>query len=124
MSAYPAHVLEHYRAPRNRRGVPDATHGHTVSNPLCGDEVTVRLRVAGGAVADAGWGGVGCAVAVAAASLLTEHVRGRPAGEVAAMGRDEALALVDAPLNPARTRCASLAWEAVRGALAADAGDK
>lgn len=124
MTAYPAHVLEHYRAPRNRRAVPDATHGHSVSNPLCGDEVTVRLRVEGGTVVDAGWEGVGCAVAVAAASLLTEHVRDRVAGEVAALTLDGALALVGAPLNQARTRCASLAWEAVRGALASGAADK
>ncbi len=120
MTAYPAHVLEHYRAPHNRRAMPEATHQHKADNPLCGDEVTVHLRVADGVVVDASWEGVGCAVSVAAASLLTKRWNGAPVAEVQAMTREEVLALVDAPLNPTRKRCASLAWEAAQAALQSD----
>lgn len=123
MTAYPAHVLEHYRDPRNRRTLSDATHHHTVSNPLCGDEVSIFLRVRDGMVEDAGWEGVGCAVAVAGASLLTESVRGRAYEEVASMERDHALDLIDAPLNETRRRCATLAWEAATGAASSAASN-
>ncbi len=117
MVAYPAHVLEHYKDPHNRGPLPGTTHEHTATNPLCGDEVTLHLRVEDGVVVDASWEGVGCAVSVAAASLLTDAWRGRPVADVVGMAEADVLRLVDAPLGEARRRCATLAWEAGRSAL-------
>ncbi len=101
--------------------MPEATHSHRADNPLCGDEVTVFLQLDGDIVADASWEGVGCAVSIAAASLLTNHWIGKPLGDVLAMNQEAVMDLVDAPLNDARRRCASLAWEAGLAALGSPA---
>jgi nitrogen fixation NifU-like protein len=125
-------VVDHGRRPRNRRPMPDATHACEGFNPICGDHFTLRLRVDDGVVAAATFEGEGCAISTASASLLTEAVRGRSAGEFELLFGD-VLALAtggrpDRPLGklealsgvsafPMRVKCATLAWHAARGAL-------
>jgi nitrogen fixation NifU-like protein len=74
---YQATIVDHDRAPRNAGTLPDATHHATVDNPLCGDVVTVHARIADGAVHELRFEGRGCALARAAASIMTTLVRGR-----------------------------------------------
>ena len=128
-------ILDHYRRPRNRRPLPEATAESTLRNPLCGDEVTMRLRVDGDVVADAAYAGQGCSISQAAASMLTEAVRGRTRAEAAALLADYAAMLADRhrPAEqlppgdlralsgvarfPARVRCGMMAAEALGRAL-------
>jgi nitrogen fixation NifU-like protein len=132
-------ILDHHRRPRNRGELADATARASVRNPLCGDEVAMAVAVRGGVVREARFTGQGCAISRAAASLLTEAVRGRAAAEAAALVRDYA-AMVGDPRAPAaerlgqlgalrgvarvpgRVRCALLPAEALARALEAPAG--
>ena len=75
---YQATIVDHDRAPRNLGALAGATHHATVDNPLCGDVVTMHIRVADGAVQEVAFEGRGCALSRAAASIMTTMVQGRP----------------------------------------------
>lgn len=132
-------ILDHYRAPRNR--APDLAdadvHVHH-NNPLCGDELDLRLRVANGSVAaiDAVvYDGEGCSISMASASAMTEAVAGREledaedlAQSFRAMMHGDDVAREDDLLDgiafsgvakfPVRVKCALLGWMALRDAIA------
>lgn len=134
---YEGLVLEHAKRPRNQGRLARATHAAAADNPLCGDEIRVELEIAEGGVRAAGFEGRACAIATASASLMTEHLRGRSLGDVAAL-RARMAALFRAPSDeaaaaaqlgelavfagvrryPVRVRCAALAWDALGRALA------
>jgi nitrogen fixation NifU-like protein len=127
-------VFDHNRHPRNFHALDGADHVAEGYNPLCGDQLTVYLRVEDGVVAEASFVGHGCAISTASASLMTEAVKGRPVAEVEALFRDVHALLTDAPPPgrdfgklavlagvrefPARVKCASLAWHTLHNALA------
>ena len=114
---YGSVITEHFRRPRNQGSLPDATASAEVANPLCGDRIRVAVLVDGGRIAEARFVANACAICVAAASLLTEHVRGMPPDDAMRFGDDGLLALVGT-VPAARTRCATLPGEALRRALA------
>jgi nitrogen fixation protein NifU and related proteins len=64
-------ILDHYKSPRNKRGLEEATASVHGNNPLCGDEVTVHLRLEDGRVAEAAFEGQGCSISQASASMMT-----------------------------------------------------
>jgi nitrogen fixation NifU-like protein len=127
-------ILDHNRLPRNfgRLEPADATaDGH---NPLCGDRLTVSLRLSGDTIADIRFEGKGCAISTASASLMSEAVKGRDRAAVHELfTRVHALltqsgAPVDESLGklaalsgvrefPARVKCASLCWHTLNAAL-------
>jgi nitrogen fixation NifU-like protein len=127
-------ILDHNKKPRNfgRLDPADAlANGH---NPLCGDRLTVTLRLDGDRIDDVKFEGHGCAISVASASMMTEAVKGHSRAEVAALF-DKVHALLtqqDAPSAdlgklaalsgvrefPARVKCASLCWHTLNAALA------
>ena len=125
-------IVEHGRSPRNEGPLPGATHEATAKNPLCGDRVTVRVRVDGGEVREARFEARGCMIARASASLMTEAIAGRSVNDARALARTlEALACGDPPPAdagtleplrgvrefPARRACVTLAWHALEEAL-------
>ena len=128
-------ILDHYRRPRNKGTLEGATSQAILRNPLCGDEVEVRVQMAEGRVADVRFSGQGCSISQASASMMTELVKGRTPEEVqtlgerfAAMIRGDAEAAADKALGPARAlsgvsrfptrvKCALIAWEAVARAV-------
>jgi nitrogen fixation protein NifU and related proteins len=130
-------ILDHNRHPRNFRRLETGHHA-TGYNPLCGDRVTVYLRLDEGVIQEAAFHGVGCAIAMASASLMTESVRGKPVadagalrdvvrrlvtGTAAAEPTGEAgalLALAGVRQYPVRAKCALLAWETLQAAVAGD----
>ncbi len=116
-SPYGAIVMEHFRRPRNqgRLDAPDAMREG--ANPLCGDRVRIELRVRGDQITDARFTANACAISVAAASLLTERVRGLALPDAAALSEDEiCAALGDVPAS--RRACAVLPLTTMRAALA------
>ena len=128
-------ILDHYRRPRNRGTVPEPTGTASLRNPLCGDEVDVQVSVQDGKVTDVKFGGRGCSISQASASMMTELVKGRTPDEVHALGerfaemirgnaeaaKDQALgqarALSGVSRFPTRVRCALIAWEAMERAV-------
>jgi nitrogen fixation NifU-like protein len=130
-------ILDHNRAPRNYRPMPDATAQAEGHNPLCGDQLSVWLRLEGNRIADVSFLGSGCAISKAAASLMTTVVKGRTAEEASAIfgsyhrmvtGRGgpaddlpPKLAIFAGVREfPARVKCATLAWHALRAAIGED----
>jgi nitrogen fixation protein NifU and related proteins len=130
---YPALVLEHGNAPRRQGPLPGATHQARVSNPLCGDRVTLRLELAGDTVRTLRFETRGCLLAIASSSLLGEAVEGQPVAQARELARlvhalavdpaappvpPGALELVRAVRQfPARVACVELPWKALLAAL-------
>jgi len=127
-------ILDHNKRPRNFRAVESPSHHAEGFNPLCGDQLTLTLRVDGETIIDVGFQGSGCAISKASASLMTDAIKGKslveaqalfqrfhsmvttpPAEPVENMGKLSVLAGVRE--FPVRVKCASLAWHTLKAAL-------
>jgi nitrogen fixation NifU-like protein len=139
-SMYQQIILDHYKHPQHRGLVEefDAEVHHV--NPTCGDEVTLRVRVADGAIADLGWEGEGCSISQASTSVMSGLVVGKPVDQALALqGKflelmqsrgdaqlseadedelDDAVAFEGVSKYPARIKCALLGWMAMKSAVA------
>ena len=137
-------ILDHGRRPRNFRAIDGATHTAQGYNPLCGDRVTIYLTLDGDHIADVAFQGRGCAISTAAASLMTEVLKGKTIAEAEALfahfharvtgGEDGPLAeplavemerlepLTGVKAYPARVKCATLSWHALEAALKGGGG--
>ena len=129
-------VLDHGKRPRNFGPLADATHRAEGLNPLCGDHLTVFAKVDGDRVNEARFEGSGCAISKASASVMTGVVKGKTRAEIDAIferfhrlvtegpraGDEESLGKLavfgGVHEFPTRVKCASLAWHALRAALA------
>jgi len=116
-SLYREIILDHYRNPRNRGTLDPADYSYEDTNPLCGDEVRIDLRVEGDRVSDVKFSGRGCAVSQAAASILTEMVQGRSLDEVKALTKDDLLEELGIPVSPARMKCALLGLKVLKAGI-------
>ncbi len=116
-SLYREVILDHYRNPRNKGTLDPADYSYEDTNPLCGDEVRIDVRVAGDRVADVRFSGRGCAVSQASASILTEMVQGLPLDEVKALTKDDLLDELGIPVSPARMKCALLGLKVLKAGI-------
>ncbi len=115
---YQAQILDHYKHPHNRGTLDPATHKARESNPLCGDEILLALRVDGlERIEDARFDGEGCAISMASASLLTDRLRGKTVSEAASIDRTAILTFMGVPLSSVREQCALLPLRALQAAL-------
>ena len=114
---YRENILDHYKHPRNRGTLehPDITFED--ANPLCGDELRLDLKVVDGIVEDVRFSGHGCSISQAAASMLTERIKGRPLEEVKAITRQDVLEDLGIELGPVRLKCARLARKVLKGGV-------
>ena len=128
-------LLEHNSKPRNFRNLEDPSGTAEGYNPLCGDLITVFLKVEEGVITDVGFQGSGCAISRASASMMTQSVKGQTLVKAAqvseafrqmmtdpeadldydTLGDLECLAGVVA--YPTRIKCAVLAWHTLRAAM-------
>ena len=130
-SFYREIVLDHFERPRNRQELEDANIEEHINNPLCGDQITVYANLHDGTLEEVSFTGRGCSISQASASMLTEQLTGASRKEAEEkieaflqMMRTEEnedlgelAALQGVVQTPNRTRCATLAWEAMRRAL-------
>lgn len=117
-SLYKEIVLDHYKNPHNFGELDPADYTAEDSNPLCGDQIRMDLRVEDGTVTDVKFSGRGCAVSIAAASILTDMVLGRPLDEVRQISKDELLDEIGIPVSLARMKCATLGLTVLNMSLA------
>jgi nitrogen fixation NifU-like protein len=125
-------ILDHGKRPRNFGKLENATLKADGFNPLCGDKLTLELKLDNGVVKDAKFTGAGCAISVASASLMTETLKGKTIEQVNSMfERFHQLLTTDTPVSdigklavfsgvrefPARVKCATLAWHTMKAAL-------
>ena len=116
-SIYREVILDHYRNPRNKGTLDPADYSYEDTNPLCGDEVRIDLRVVDDRIADVKFSGRGCAVSLASASILTEMVEGRPLAEVKGLTKDDLLEELGIPVSPARLKCALLGLKVLKAGI-------
>lgn len=139
-SMYREIILDHYKNPQHK-ALPenfDAEVHHV--NPTCGDEVTLRVKVVDGAIADLGWTGEGCSISQASTSVMSGLVAGKPVTDALELERkflelmqsrgaaelteadedelDDAVAFEGVSKYPARVKCALLGWMAMKSAVA------
>jgi nitrogen fixation protein NifU and related proteins len=132
-------VLDHGKRPRNFGPLEGETHRAEGLNPLCGDHITVHVKVDGDRVGEVRFEGSGCAISKASASVMTGVVKGKSRQEIDGIferfhalvtegpreGDEEALGKLavfgGVHDYPTRVKCASLAWHALRQALAGQA---
>jgi nitrogen fixation NifU-like protein len=129
-------ILDHSKRPRNRRRIEQADLQAEGYNPLCGDRVTVFLKIEGDVVTDAAFEGVGCAISTASASMMTESLKGKTlseakelfrkfhrllTGDAAGNGHGPALGKLEVFAGvrqyPVRVKCATLAWHTLAAAM-------
>lgn len=130
-------ILDHNRRPRNYRKLEHANRTAEGVNPLCGDHITVYLALEGDVIADIGFQGSGCAIDRAAASMMTDSLKGRTIadaerlfegfhrmltndgnGSATVEGLGKLAVFAGVSEFPSRIKCATLPWHAVRAALA------
>jgi nitrogen fixation NifU-like protein len=116
-SLYREIILEHYRNPQNRGTLDPADYSYEDTNPLCGDEVRIDMRVNDGIVSDIAFSGRGCAISQASASMLTEMVKGQPLEEVKKLTKEDLLEELEIPLSPARLKCALLSLKVLKAGI-------
>ncbi len=115
---YRERILDHYQHPRHWGHLTAPDRVGEAENPLCGDRVQVELRLNdGGTIAEVAFSGEGCVIALAAASILAEHIQGQPLEEVRRIGEADVAALLGMDLRPARRACARVALEALQDAI-------
>jgi nitrogen fixation NifU-like protein len=127
-------ILDHNKRPRNFRALPGADHRAVGHNPLCGDRMTIYLKLDGDVVTEVTFEGSGCAISKASASMMTESIKGKTraqvealfkkfhglvTGEPPASGADLGKLVVFSGVSefPVRVKCATLAWHTLRAAL-------
>ncbi len=130
-------IVDHNRNPRNFREIAAPVQTAEGFNPLCGDRLTVFLTREGDEIRDLSFQGVGCAISVASASLMTEHLKGKTTDEAQQLFEEvHSMLTVDSAIDdtrmgklmalagvrefPARVKCASLCWHTLRSALQND----
>ena len=127
-------ILDHNRRPRNFHALAEASHSAEGYNPLCGDRLTLYLKLNGDTIEDVSFEGAGCAISKASASMMTDALKGRSIAEADALF-DRFHRMVTTPPNepvedmgklsalagvrefPVRVKCASLAWHTLKAAL-------
>ena len=132
-------ILDHNRRPRNYGVLPDASRSAQGHNPLCGDKLTLYLKLDGDRISGISFEGSGCAISKASASLMTDAVNGRTIDEAISLF-DRFHRMVTTPVGkpvdeeslgklaafagvrefPMRVKCASLAWHTLKSALASE----
>ncbi|HET7114609.1 MAG TPA: iron-sulfur cluster assembly scaffold protein [Pyrinomonadaceae bacterium] len=115
---YSEKLLDHFRHPRNYGALTAPDISYESFNPLCGDRIRIEVKLAGdvvkGVVKEVRFRGDGCAISIAAASLLTELLL---ATETGAISDDQLIAALESDIKPARIQCALLPLEAFRAGL-------
>ncbi len=118
MSAlYSEVILDHFRNPRNCGSLTAADISHEDVNPLCGDRIRIEVRLRDGVIEAARFRGDGCAISIAAASILTELIVGADIARDEVISGDELISSLRSEIKPSRMKCALLPLEALRSGL-------
>ncbi len=111
---YREQILDHSRHPRNFGEIEGADITYEDSNPLCGDRVRIDVKVDDGKIADIKFSGRGCAISQAAASILTEMVKGHDLSEVKEISAEDMIEELGISISPARVKCALLGLKVLK----------
>ena len=111
---YSEKLLDHFRHPRNYGALTDPDISYESFNPLCGDRIRIEVRIENKSVKDVRFRGDGCAISIAAASLLTEIILNTDPNKIS---DDQLIAALESDIKPARIQCVLLPLEALRAGI-------
>ena len=111
---YKENILDHYKNPRNYGEIENPDISYFDTNPLCGDELQLQIKVKDGKAEDVKFKGKGCSISQASASILTEMILGQDMEEVKKIGKKEILDAVGLQLGPSRIKCALLSLKVLK----------
>jgi nitrogen fixation protein NifU and related proteins len=114
---YRDYILDHYKNPRNFGELTERDAEFHDLNPLCGDELGVHVKLEDGRVADLRFHGRGCAISQAAASIISDELKGKTVPEIASLDRHFINEELGIDLSPTRLKCGLLSLKVVQGAL-------
>ena len=117
MDLYREEILDHYKHPRHFGHLDEPDLCYHDSNPFCGDEITLELKVEDGRVADVAFSGHGCAISRASASMMSEEIVGKSIEELREWQKEQVLDLLGIEVGPVRVKCALLPFKALKGAV-------
>jgi len=113
---YTEKVMEHFRNPRNMGDMPDADGVGTVGNPVCGDLMTIFIKVKDNKIADVKFKTFGCGAAIATSSMITELAKGKTLEEATKISRGDVAESLGG-LPPVKMHCSNLAADGLRAAI-------
>jgi len=134
-------ILDHYRRPRNKGPLEDATHTLTLNNPLCGDVIDLMLKLEGDRITEVHFEGKGCSISQASASMMSGLLKGRTVRDAldfmdtftrmlhgdtdaaADTGLGDLRALAGVSKFPVRVKCALLAWDCLQELVRPETSD-
>jgi len=116
MSMYSKKVMEHFLNPRNMGVIEDADGVGTAGNPVCGDTMTIYIKVKNGRIVDIKFQTFGCAAAIATSSMITELAKGKTIEEAEKITRDDVADALEG-LPPIKMHCSNLAADALKAAI-------
>ncbi len=118
MNIYQEQILEHYHNPCNNKLLDNATHSSNATNPTCGDKIRIDIILdSKDKISNITFSGEGCAISQAAASMLTEKVKGENIEVLKKMTKDDILSLLGITLSHTRLKCALLSLEVAQKAI-------
>ncbi len=117
MDLYAEEIIDHYKHPRHFGHLDHPTLTYHDSNPFCGDEITLELKIEDEKVVDVAFSGHGCAISRASASMMTDEIIGKPLSELKEWSKDEILDLLGIEVGPVRMKCALLPLKAMKAAV-------
>ena len=128
-------IMDHYKNPRNRGSLEDEAVTVNLNNPTCGDRISLQMQLQDGVVKQAKFTGEGCSISLSSASMMTDAVKGKTYEEALQMAERFSLLMQGEPVEfdyeeldalsgvskfPARIKCATLAWNALRKGIEQD----
>ncbi|MBI1345601.1 iron-sulfur cluster assembly scaffold protein [bacterium] len=115
---YDDHILDHFESPYHKGELAGATCQHSDRNPICGDQLTLYLKISdAGVIEQAYFDGKGCAISQAAASILCEYAEGKTRADLQALQAKDMLKLLQVPLTPSRQKCGLLGFKVLKTML-------
>lgn len=107
-------IIEHYKNPQNFGHLDSPDIVHEEGNPSCGDQIRIELKIDNNRITDVRFSGKGCAISQAAASILTEEIKGKTLEEVKQFDKQKMLDLLGIEISAIRLKCALLALKVVK----------
>ncbi len=114
---YNEKILELWKNPKNFGKMENPTHKYSEENIVCGDDMTLYLKVEDEIIKDASFFSTGCLICIVFASKLTEMIKGMNVQDVYSLKKEDFLKLLDVEINPLKMRCACLPLDAVQNCL-------
>jgi len=114
---YAEEWIYNYEHPHNKGSIADADAKMHEHNPVCGDDITVSLKVSSGKVKDIKFEGSGCVISMSTASMLTDHMKGKSLSYIEKFNVNDLLKLIGLDPGPSRLHCATISLRAIKEAV-------